>query len=118
VYFNGAAAGPLDLAGAPLAIAPGPRGTFAALLDVRGKAHVVLIDASGIVGDGDVDANARQLAYDASAGNLVVLGAKGEGLGTLKGADSDASPDAARRDPGLRGPGRRAAALARDAVPR
>src|SRR5207249_613847 len=89
VVFSGVQGGPVDVDGDPIAISRGPGDTFAVLIDAQGTTRrVVMVDASGIAGGTDVDRSARQLAYDANDATFVVLGPKGESLGSLSAASA------------------------------
>lgn len=83
VRFYGANALPLDLPGRPLAVVSTGDGKFAALLDVGGRARLVVVSTEGLGDARDLDVAAWRLSYDPAMRRFTFIGAAGDALATL-----------------------------------
>lgn len=77
-YFGPGSVDPLALAGAPVALAPLPDGSFAVLLEQGGRGRIVVVSPSWIAGSPiDVVLIGSDLSYDVAAQRFSVSGPRG-----------------------------------------
>lgn len=75
-FFGNAAPAPVDLEGAPVAIASTPDGAFGVLVKTGDKGRVYVVDAAGKIAQLlDVAASGPSLVYDANAKQFAIVGA-------------------------------------------